>query len=534
MQRSSAAPSSPEHAPAGVGSVPPMEPSFGEDAGDQDPAEDDGCRESGDCPDAEDVDAHEPGETGLVNLGHADPKTGRIVLSPKRTLPSAHAYLRAAHAHEDGWTIVSFAGELLVWEGNRYQPLPEGGMERNVQRWLDKCLRYQINKRTQSMELVTFESNPGTVKAVIQTLTAEASLPRNVGPSCWLEHRAGDPPVRELLITPSKIIHLPTRKLIDPTPRLFATSSIEFEYDPDTPSPVQWLAFLDQCFGGDTERIRLLQQWFGYVLTSDTSQQKMLLIFGPRRSGKGTIGRVLAKIVGLGNIASPTVSSLAESFGLQPLLGKSLAIVSDARFSGQYISTVVERLLLISGEDPVSVSRKNTSAVETTLRTRFMFMTNELPRLADTSAALPGRMLLLETQQSFYGCEDIGLTGKLEGELPGILNWAIEGWRSLQASGRFTEPQASKQAAEELEDLASPVMQFVREVCVVGDSERVPIDTLYGYWKNWCEHNGREYVSNKQMFCRDLRAAVQDVERVRGTGNIGSYRGIGIRLGRAG
>jgi len=34
-----------------------------------------------------------------------------------------------------------------------------------------------------------------------------------------------------------------------------------------------------------------LQDWFGYTLSPDTSQQKMLMIVGPTRSGKGTIGR---------------------------------------------------------------------------------------------------------------------------------------------------------------------------------------------------------------------------------------------------
>ena len=36
---------------------------------------------------------------------------------------------------------------------------------------------------------------------------------------------------------------------------------------------------------------RHLQDWFGYALAPDTSQQKIFMVVGPRRGGKGTIGR---------------------------------------------------------------------------------------------------------------------------------------------------------------------------------------------------------------------------------------------------
>jgi putative DNA primase/helicase len=99
----------------------------------------------------------------------------------------------------------------------------------------------------------------------------------------------------------------------------------------------------------------------------------MLMIVGPRRSGKGTIARVFGRLVGETNVCGPTASSLAGNFGLQPLIGKTLAIVSDARFSGEGISTVAERLLCISGEDAVSIDRKFLPAVTMKLPTRFMF-----------------------------------------------------------------------------------------------------------------------------------------------------------------
>src|SRR5262249_16217788 len=157
-----------------------------------------------------------------------------------------------------------------------------------------------------------------------------------------------------------------------------------------------WLTFLGELWPGDSESIDTLQEWFGYSLTPDTRHQKILLLLGPPRSGKGVIARVLRGLVGPGNVAGPTLSSLAERFRLSPLLGKPVAIVSDARLGGRTdAATITERLLSISGEDALTVDRKNLSPLTAKLTARFMLLTNELPKVADSSGALPGRMIVL-------------------------------------------------------------------------------------------------------------------------------------------
>src|SRR5262249_24032562 len=202
--------------------------------------------------------------------------------------------------------------------------------------------------------------------------------------------------------------------------------------------------------------IATLQEWFGYCLLPDTSQQKILLAVGPKRSGKGTIARVLRGLVGMENTAGPTLSGLGTNFGLWPLLGKTLAIISDARLSGRTdVAVVTERLLSISGEDAQTVDRKNHSHVTCQLPTRLVILTNELPRLNDPSGALVGRMILLRQKHSWYGREDPTLTGRLLEELPGILLWAVEGWARLREQGHFEQPESGKKLLADLEDLAS-------------------------------------------------------------------------------
>jgi putative DNA primase/helicase len=425
------------------------------------------------------------------------------------------------------------ASTLSEWRDNRYVELEDNAVKKTLQAWLHDALRYVVNRRTGELELTDYQSNPATVKAALESIKAFVHLSATTACPSWLGDDAGLPLPNEIVACRSVLLHLPTLRRLPPTPRFFTTCALDFDPDPQAAVPTEWHTFLHQLFDGDIESLDLLQEWFGYCLTGDTSQQKMLLIVGPKRSGKGTLARVLAKLIGAGNVSGPTTSSLAGPFGLQPLIGKSLAIVSDARFHGENIATVVERLLCISGEDMLTIDRKNLTSVTLKLPTRFLFLTNEFPRLTDSSGALAGRFVILRLTESFYGKEDTRLTERLLGELPGILNWAVEGWQRLHERGHFVVPASVRDVVDEIEDLSSPVAAFVREECVVGAGYRVPVDEIYEAWKGWCETEGRQAVTTRQTFGRDLAAAVVGISRRRGTGMRPFYEGLSLRGGKA-
>ena len=467
-------------------------------------------------------------EPEFVAPGQRDPDSDRLVLSPRRSLPTAEAYIREFHQHVEGRTLYSYAGLLLEWRENRYRQVENEAIKHRLQPWLHKALRYIVSKRTGLLELVDFESNPATVKQALDTIQSFSHLPATTIVPSWLGDRRDRPTVLEILPCKTANVHIPTGGIIAATPTLFTINALDFDYDPNAESPERWIRFLKQLWEDDLESIGLLQEWFGYCLTADTTQQKMLLLVGPRRSGKGTIGRVLTHLVGAGNVVGPTTSSLAGAFGLQPLIDKSLAIVSDARFKGESVGAVVERLLCVSGEDTLTIDRKFLGSVSLKLPTRFMFLTNELPRLNDVSTALAGRFLVLRLSRSFYGQEDIALTRQLLAELPGVLLWAIEGWKRLNERGCFLQPASSQEAICDLEDLASPVSAFLRQRCVVSAGRRAMIDDLYQAWQMWCEQDGRTLVTSKQTFGRDLTAAAPGIKRRRGTGMTSFYEGIGL------
>lgn len=467
--------------------------------------------------------------TGEPPPGTIDPATGRLILSTERTLPTAEAYVRQFHQHADGITLRHYAGLLMAWQDGRYVEIEDDALRNRLLPWLHAAVRMSYDGQSEQWVAEDFPANPHTVKAALESIKAHTHLPATTTSPAWLDGPSEHPEPREIIPCRSALLHLPTMRAIAPTPAFFSVNALDYDHDPSAAEPRQWQSFLGQLFEDDLQAWDLLQEWFGYCLTGDTSQHKMLLIVGPRRSGKGTIARVLTRLVGASNVAGPTTSSLAGPFGLQPLIGKSLAIVSDARFSGKDVQTVIERLLCISGEDALTIDRKHMTSVTMKLPTRFVFLTNELPRLTDASGALAGRFMMLRLTESFYGREDKTLTAKLLTELPGILNWAIDGWRQLRERGHFVQPSSVEDALRDMEDLSSPVGAFVRERCDVGSGLRAWIDDMYQAWKEWCEADGRISVTTKQTFGRDLMAAAPGVSRRCGTNGVRFYQGIGLK-----
>ena len=297
------------------------------------------------------------------------------------------------------------------------------------------------------------------------------------------------------------------------TPAFFNTAASSVAYDPDAAHPTQWQAFLAQIFGEDKQAMDAMQEFFGYCLSTDTAQQKMLLVVGPPRSGKGTMARVLRELAGPDSVAGPTMSSLSGDFGLEPLIPRPIAIISDARI-GQRTdkAAVTERLLSISGEDTMSVNRKNTSFWHGKLQTRFIIITNEIPALADGSGALANRFIIVLLQTSFLGKEDPALFEKLKPEMPGILNWAIDGYQRLRERGHFVQPESATEALEEMMRIGSPVRAFVSECCEVGVGYEEEQEFLWDKWKEWCARNGNQ-PGSKNWWGRNLKTVVPGLGR---------------------
>lgn len=445
-------------------------------------------------------------------------------------------------------TLAYWRSEFYAWDGARWQSRDRGGWTAAVslatRRHFERV--YRDNQQLAQRGVIEDVPKMGRVTRplvsnVVGALEAETLLDCPAAPA-WVRGGSGPDPA-ELVAMGNGLVHLPAfvegraDAILAPSPLFFNLNAADYPVALDAPAPAAWLRFLAELWPDDPESVALLQEWFGYLITPDTSQQKMLLLIGPKRSGKGTISAVLRSLVGPDNCCGPTLSGLAGPFGLAPLLGKSVALVDDARLSARADGAVVsERLLLISGEArSVTVERKHLDSINCQIKTRFVVATNEAPRLADLSGALASRWSVLQFTRSFYGHEDRSLVGRLLAELPGIFRWAAAGWDRLRRQGQFSRPTSAEDAVESMEESGSPIGVFLKERCEVGAALSESADALYSEWISFCADTGRKEPGNREEFGRQLRAALPTVKRVRCRTTEGrTYQYRGLRVGSGG
>lgn len=436
-----------------------------------------------------------------------------IFPGPDAPLDVARELYKAFRSASGLRTLVNYRGDWMSWNGQQWNVIDTSSLRAMIYKRLGQA-DYEKPIRKNGVigdeETVPWNPNRTKIANVMEAMAAVGHLDATVDTPAWIgQHDGIDAPAARIVACTNGLLNLNDRTLHEHTPAYFNTVSVPFAYDPDAGAPQSWLRFLASAWPDDPDSIALLQEWFGYIVSGRTDMQKILFIVGPMRSGKGTNTGVLRKLIGVGNVTGPTLASLGTNFGLAPLIGKALAVVADARINGP-VHVLVERLLSISGEDLLTVDRKFRDPWSGKLPTRITVMSNEVPRLPDASGAVASRMLVLQMRISHLGKEDRGLAARLDAELPGILNWALEGLDRLTSKGRFTVPKASNDATTMLADLASPVSAFVRERCVRGLEHSVARDRLFAAWKSWCDDNDH-VAGSAASFGRDLRAAVPDL-----------------------
>jgi len=310
------------------------------------------------------------------------------------------------------------------------------------------------------------------------------------------------------------------------TPLWASTVCLPYAFDPTAQCP-QWTAFLSEVFEEDECRVKLLQEWFGYCLTQDVSQHKILCKLGVPRSGKGTVDRVHTQVVGESNCTGYNLRCLVSAFGLHRLVGQLVAFVGEVTLNDKNSKyAILEKLLSISGGDAQTIEEKhNPLCPSIILPTRFSLSCNELPTFNDPSGALASRLMILNFDRSFEGKEDKNLTAKLLAELAGINCWSLVGLKRLHESGRFTDAKHGKDLVTQFRRDNSDTFAFAQDCLIVSavcnpgnlvgvEQHEGPVwatgADLTKVYMGWCETNCKE--AHFGWLSRNLRTLMPKLE----------------------
>jgi P4 family phage/plasmid primase-like protien len=308
-----------------------------------------------------------------------------------------------------------------------------------------------------------------------------------------------------LIPTTKGLVNMEDGNLMSPHFELFTTKAIVL--DNKDPSCKRWEKFLKETYKTQ-EEITELQKFFGYCLTDGTKYHTFLYICGPAGSGKGVTADVLR---GITKSCSFKLSRLGVQYSLQGFVGCQLACDDDVR--GFNNCDALGELLKITGGDMLEITRKYREPVSQHLPTKILLCGNELLNFKDNTDALKRRLLLLRAPNQVAARDrDPDLKADLAKERYGILLWALEGLKMLEADKRFIQPSAGKELVKEQEYSTSPMKQFIDEHCVLGPEHSVPVQGLYTQYTTWQRSNGYRVVSSS-TFGKELREVCPVVKK---------------------
>lgn len=425
-------------------------------------------------------------------------------------LPVASMWLQDSYwdASRDLPTLRRYGGVWFVYDGIKYiEHADEHALRGDMYKWLNGK-RYMKSED----EMVPYIPTRSRINDLMDALNAYC--PVTTSPPAWLDGEKSDP--RNTVVFSNGVLHVDrwlagdANALTPLTPAFFTLAALPYDFDPEAGCPT-WLGYLASTFGDDPrgqEKQDLLQEWFGYNMVADMSMEKMLLMLGHSGSGKGTALAAFTALIGKHQIAATKMRSISEQFGVEPLLGKLAAIMSDIRIPRSADPMqALETILQIVGGDAIDVPRKHkTNLAAVNLTTRFTLAANELPELPDHSQALARRLAIIHFDRDFIGRADSTLKDRLPLEAAGIAVWSLAGLARLRRNGRFTVPSTSVRIADDFRKVTSPVSEFVEDCCILDETGETQYQAMFDVWAGWAVDRGMR-PGHRTRFQQRLLAA---------------------------
>jgi putative DNA primase/helicase len=304
------------------------------------------------------------------------------------------------------------------------------------------------------------------------------------------------------------VIDLRTGRRRDGQKGDFITKSCGCDYDA-TATATRWLAFLDEIFEGQTDLTNYIQRAVGYTLTGDTREQCLFFLHGAGANGKSTFIETLMELLGdYGTTASQNILCFNKHVR-EPL--DEIASLEGARFvsiaeTGESHMAEV-RIKQLTGGDTVTGKAHYQKAASFRPKFKLWIFGNSKPEIHGVDYAMWRRIKLIPFNVQFpIEKQDPTLKEKLLRELPGILNWAIEGALAWQAEGRQIPPECVVKATNEYREDEDVLRDFIDENIEKAKGQELAHKELYRAYKDW----HAEQASDKPFSSKKLAQMFRD------------------------
>jgi len=332
----------------------------------------------------------------------------------------------------------------------------------------------------------------------------------------------------DLINTLSGIVNLRSKKVIPHDPSYKFTWCSPVRYNPDVSGDL-WLDFISETVES-VDMIGYLQEALGYSITGHTSEECLFYIYGPPRSGKGTLSetilaifpRPIAQEVDFNTFTQKREGD-NQNFDLAPMKAARLIFASE---SNKYQSLNPAKVKALTGGNLVSCAFKHRDMFSYRPQYAVWLSSNHEVNADADDDALWGRVKVVSFPNSRLGKEDKGLKRRMQSpeNLEYVLAWLVDGayrWYQLEEKGLQTPEEVKALTLKQRADQDS-IGLWLDECCELKAGEWTENNKLRTSYENWCTANGYEPKKansfGRSLGAHNLEVGVKDrgVRGVRG------------------
>jgi putative DNA primase/helicase len=395
------------------------------------------------------------------------------------------------YCYEKGW---------LVWTGTHWAVDRRGELQRLAVETIKVILAEElpnIDSLEESKNLWSWAKsslNNTRIRSMISCAEAKDPIP------AVLEDFDRDPLKLNLL---NGTLDLKTTLFGDHNREDLITKVARVHYDPEAQCPM-WLAFLDRVLNRDGDLIQYVQKAVGYSLTGSTDEECVFILYGVGANGKSTFVETIAAMLGDYAMQTPTETLMmrrsdAPTNDLARLQGARFVSAAETEEDRRLAESKVKAM---TGGDTVTARFLFKEFFDFRPEFKIYLSCNHRPLVRGTDDAIWRRLRLipflvqippLERDPSLKGPR-----GKLQTELSGILNWALEGCKLWQKDGLIS-PHAVREATGGYRSDMDVLGSYIADRCLEGDSFTARTGLLYADYTSWCEESGEQPWSQKAL-----------------------------------
>lgn len=247
--------------------------------------------------------------------------------------------------------------------------------------------------------------------------------------------------------------------------------------------------FLKTTFS-DEGTIEFIKYWLGYQILIDRPSDLMVWFYSSGASGKSTLMSIIRNLVGATNVTNTGLKDLGETFGMQPLLGKTSWLLEE----GGGESFDAARLKSVISGSPIGVNRKNKKTVEISFNLKSTISFNKLPIPEDT-IGFARRIVLVDFPNTFISQADLNLSNKLVSEKDAIAYVALNKLKELKNNNNLDLRTVISDSMREsttryLNKAKSPVHSFIEQCCRVAPKSRISKKKILQAYNNYLDQCG--------------------------------------------